>query len=84
MPADKEWIYDPNKNPYLNCPAHHQFEVNLRSWRLKVSEIELTYDDTENVMIIGGHTLPCYFADDLCKPTTKTPFTLVWLSDDVC
>ena len=35
-------------------------------------------------MVIDGHTLPCYFADSLCKPTTKTPFTLVWFSDDFC
>ena len=21
MPADKNWIYDPNKNPDHNCPA---------------------------------------------------------------
>ena len=74
MPADKNWIYDPNKNPYHNCPAHHQFEVNLVSWRLEISEIELTYDDTEKVMIKDGHTLPCSFADGFCKPTTKTSF----------
>ena len=80
MTVDKDWIYDPNKNPYHNCPAHHQYEVNLVSWRLEVSELELTYDDTETV--IDGHTLPCYFADGFCKPTTKTPFTLVWFSDD--
>ena len=84
MPADKTWIYDPLRNPYHNCPAHNQFEVNLVSWRLAISEIELTYDDTQNVMIIDGHTLPCYFADGFCKPTTKTPFTLVWFSDDFC
>ena len=84
MPADKNWIYDPTKNPYHNCPAHHQFEVNLVSWRLEVSEIELTYDDTSNDMIIDGHTLPCYLADGFCKPTTKTPFTLVWFNDDYC
>ena len=36
MPADKDWVYDPNENPYHNCPAHHQFEINLVSWRLKV------------------------------------------------
>ena len=84
MPADKNWIYDPTKNPYHNCPAHHQFEVNLVSWRLEISEIELTYDDTSNDMIIDGHTLPCYFADGFCKPTTKTPFTLVWFNDDYC
>ena len=84
MPADKDWLYDPTQNPYHNCPAHHQFEVNLVSWRLEVSEIELTNDDTANVMVIDGHTLPCYFADGFCKPTTKTPFTLVWFNDDFC
>ena len=84
MPADKNWIYDPTQNPYHNCPAHHQFEVNLVSWRFEISEVEITYDDTANVMIIDGHTLPCYFADGFCKPTTKTPFTLVWFNDDFC
>ena len=71
MPADKDWIYDPSRKPYHDCPAHRHFEVNLVSWRLEVSEIKLTYDDTGNVMIIDGHNLPCYFADG--KPTTKTP-----------
>ena len=84
MPADKNWIYDPTQNPYYNCPAHHQFEVNLVSWRLEISEIELTYDDRANVMIIDGHTLPCYFADGFCQPATKTHFTLVWFIDDFC
>ena len=59
MPADKNWIYDPTQNPYQKCPAHHQFEVNLVSWRLEISEIKLTYDNTASVMIIDGHTLPC-------------------------
>ena len=84
MPADKTWIYDPKNNPFHNCPGNHQFEVNLLSWRLSVSEVELTFDDTENLMVIDGHALPCYFADGFCKPTTKTPFTLVWFSDDFC
>ena len=82
MPADKNWIYDPNKNPYHNRSAHHKFEVTLVSWRLKISEIELTYDVTESVMIIDGHTLPGYFADAFCKASTKTSFTLVWFPDD--
>ena len=84
MPADKIWIYDPTRNPYNNCFVHHQFKVDLVSWRLEISELELTYDETENVMIIDGHTLPCYFADGFCKPTTKSPFTLVWFSDGFC
>ena len=58
MPADKTWINDPLRNPYHNFPTHHHFEVNLVSWRLALSEIELTYDDTQNVMIIDVHTLP--------------------------
>ena len=84
MPADKNWTYDPLRNPHHNCPAHHQFEVSLYSWRLAISEIELTYDETHNVMINDGHTLPCYFADGFCKPTTKTPYTLVWFGNDFC
>ena len=82
MPADKDWIYDPSKNLDQNYPAHHQFEVNLVSWRLEVSEIELTYDGTANSMIIVGHNLPCFSADGFCKPTIKTPFTPYWFSDD--
>ena len=46
MPADENWKYDPTINPYYKCPAHRQFEVNLVSWRLEISEVELTYDDT--------------------------------------
>ena len=61
--ADKDWKYDPTRNPYHNCPAQHQFEVNLVRWRLGVSGIELTYHDTENAIIMDRHNLPCYFAD---------------------
>ena len=84
MPADKKWIYDPLRNPYHNFPAYHQFEVNLVSWRLEISEIELTSDDTKNALNIEGHNLPFYFADGFCKPTTKTSFTLVWFSNEFC
>ena len=81
MPADKNWIYDPTQNPYNKCPAHHQFEANLVSWRLEISEVEFTYDYTANVMIIDRQTLPWYFAEGFCKPTTKTLFILVWFND---
>ena len=84
MPADKTWIYDPKTNHFHNCPAHNQFEVNLLSWRLSVSEVELSYTDTQNLMVIDKDALPCYFADGFCKPTTKTSFTLVWFSNDFC
>ena len=64
---DKDWNYDPSKNPYHNCPAHHQFESNLVSWRFEVSEIELTYGDTEYVMIIDKQNLPFCFANKPLK-----------------
>ena len=53
MPGDKLWIYVPKNNPFQNCPAHNQ--VNLLSWRVSVSEVELTYDDTKNLMVMDGH-----------------------------
>ena len=73
MPEDKTLIYEQKTNHFHNCPAHNQFEVNLLSWRFSVSKVEPTYDDTENLIVIDGHAVPCYFADGLCKPTTKTP-----------
>ena len=84
IPADKSWIYDPKTNPFHNCSAHNQFELNLLSCRLSVSEVEVTNDDTESLMVIDEHALLCYFADGFCKLTTKTRFTLVWFSDDFC
>ena len=83
-PAVISLVYDPKTNLFHNCPAHNKFKVNLISWRVSVSEVELTYDDTEKLMVIDGHGLPCYFADGFCKPTIKSPFTLFWLSDNFC
>ena len=84
MPVDKNWIYDPKNNPFHNCPAHNQFEVNLLIWRLSVSEVELTFDDTENLMVRDRQDLPYYFDDGFCKHTTKIPFTLVRFCEDFC
>ena len=58
MTADKLWLFDPKNNLFHNCPAHNQFEVNLLSGRLSVSEVELTFDDTENLMVIYRHAVP--------------------------
>ena len=49
MPATKNWISDPLRNPLQNCPAHHQFEVNLVCWRLAVSKIGRFYIDTKTL-----------------------------------
>ena len=55
---DTKDFYDPLKYPHHNCSAHQQFEANLVTWRLAVSEVELTNDDTTDGKIIGGHRLP--------------------------
>ena len=61
MPADKDW-------------THHHFEVNLVSGRSEVSEVELTYGDTKNVMNIDGRNLPCLFADGFCTTNHEDSF----------
>ena len=78
MLANKNKLYYPVQIPLHTCPAHHQFEGNLISWRLAISEI----DNTEIVIIIDGHTIPWHLADRFCKPTTKIPYTLVWFRFD--
>ena len=83
MPADKNWIYDPTHNPYHNCPAHHQFEVNLVSWRLEISEVELTYDDTANVMIIVTY-ITLLFCRWFLQTHNENSFYFVWFNDDFC
>ena len=28
--------------------------------------------------------LPCYYSDGFCKPTTRTPYTLIWFDEKIC
>ena len=72
MPADKNWTYDPTQNTYHNCPA--QFEVNLVSWRLENSEVELTYDGTANDMIIDGPAITLLFCRWFLQPHNENSF----------
>ena len=44
--------------------------------------MELECDDSENVLIIDGNTISCYFADGSSDPITETPYTLAWFSND--
>ena len=32
-------------------------------------------------MIHDGYMLPCYHSDGFCKPTTRTPYTLIWFDE---
>ena len=57
--------------------------MNLLSWRLSVSEVELTYDDTEILIVINSHALPCFLLTGFVNSVSKLS-TLVWFSDDFC
>ena len=35
-------------------------------------------------MIHDGYMLPCYHSDGFCKPTTRTPYTLIWFDEKFC
>ena len=35
-------------------------------------------------MIHDGYMLPCYHSDGFCKPTTRTPYTLIWFDEIFC
>ena len=69
MSVDKTWMNKKGHNKYSSC-GYKQHELLLKSWKLTISEIEITYDDKENKMIYDGHTLPCLHTDGYCKPTT--------------
>ena len=35
-------------------------------------------------MIHDGYMLPCYHSDGFCKPTKRTPYTLIWFDEKYC
>ena len=48
---------DKKKIINIQASGRKQHELLLQSWKLTISEIEITYDDKENKMIYDGHTL---------------------------
>ena len=35
-------------------------------------------------MIHDGYLLPCYYSDGFCKPTLRTPYTIIWFDEKFC
>ena len=66
------------------CWDTYEYIIEKDSWSLIIREIELTYDDKENLLIYNGHTLPCYHNDGFCQPTILTPYTIVWFPQEFC
>ena len=65
-----------NVTHYSRCRSDREHSITRKSWKLRITNEEITYDDRNNQMIHDGYILPCYHSDGFCKPTTRTPYTL--------
>ena len=72
------------KNTYSRCRSDREHIITRKSWKLRTTNAEITYDDKNNQMIHDGYMLPCYHSDGFCKPTTRTPYTLKWFNEKFC
>ena len=71
-----------NSNSRVRSDREHL--ITRKSWKLRITNAEITYDDRNNQMIHDGYILPCYQSDGFCKPTTRTPYTLTWFDEKFC
>ena len=72
----QNWIVNYTQNHYLRCRSDREHLITRKSWKLRITNAEITYDDRNNQKIHDGYILPCYHSDGFCKPTTWTPYTL--------
>ena len=79
-----DWIVNLTQKTYLRCRKDREFLNTRKSWKLRITNAEITYDDKNNQMIHDGYMLPCYHSDGFCKPTTRTPLTLTWFDEKIC
>ena len=79
-----DWIVNFTQNTYSRCRSDREHLITRKSWKLRITNSEITYDDKNNQMIHDGYMLPCYHSDGLCKPTTRTPYTLIWFDEKFC
>ena len=72
------------QNHYSRCRSNREHLITRKSWKLRISNAKIPYDDRNNQMIHDGYILPCYHSDGFCKPTTRTPYTLTWFDKKFC
>ena len=72
------------QNHYSRCRSDREQLITRKTWELRITKAEITYDDRNNQMIHDGYILPCYHSDGFCKPTTRTPYTLTWFDEKFC
>ena len=76
-----DWIVNFTQNIYSRCRSDKEHLITRKSWKLRMTNAETTYDDKNNQMIHDGYMLHCNHSDGFCKPTTKTPYTLIWFDE---
>ena len=80
----QDWIVNFTQIYYSRCRSHREHLITRKSWKLRITNAEITYDDRNNQMIHDGYILPCYHSDGFCKPTTRTPYPLTWFDEKFC
>ena len=76
-----DWIVNFTQNTYSRCRSDWEHLITRKNW---ITNAEITYDDENNQMIHDGYILPCYHSDGFCKPTTRTPYILIWSDEKFC
>ena len=79
-----DWMVNVTQNTYSRCRSDREHLITRQSWKLRIVHTAIDYDDKNNQLIHDGHILPCYHSDGICKPTTKTPYTLTWFDEKFC
>ena len=72
------------QNHYSRYRSDKEHLITRQSWKLRITNAEITYDNKNNQIIHDGYILPCYHSDGFCKPTTRTPYILTWFDEKFC
>ena len=80
----QDWISNFRQNSYSRCRSDREHLITQKSWKLRITNAEIVYDDTNNQMIHDGYILPCYHSVRFCKPTTRTPYVLTRFDEKFC
>ena len=80
----QDWIVNFTQNRYSRCRSDREHLITRQSWKLRITNAEITYENKNNQMIHDGNIFPCYHSDGFCKPTTRTPYILTWFDEKFC
>ena len=80
----QDWIVNFTQNHYSRCRSDREHLITRKSWKLRITNAEISYDNRNNQTIHDGYILPCYHSYGFCKPTPRTPYTLTWFDEKFC